>query len=159
VTWVDAAGAVSRQELFLFEDYFVWDRSGGLHTGVAVEPLGSTGAKTSDGVAFDQDAVLRDKRLGNAADALAPYEGQDNFIGHMKRVITAASHGDDAREDVDDKAVSLQTVRLEELKAASQELLKRELEARLRAQRRNLWVFVGAVLLASGAVLLWLVHR
>jgi hypothetical protein len=158
VTYVDANGHVSRQELFLFEEYFLWERALGLKTGVSMEKSGSAAAQAVGDIAFDQDAVLRGKRLENAAGALAPYEGQDKLIGHIREVISAAAKGSDF-EGGGTVTRSAHTVRLEELKAASQELEKRELMARLNAQKRNLWLFVGAVLIAAGGVTWWLVHR
>lgn len=158
VTYVDSDGKVTRQELFLFEDYFLFDRTAGLRTGVALDKVGSAGARASGDIAFDQDAVLRIKRLEHAAQALAPYAGSDKLIGHAKQVITLASQGRtfDSDETVTRAA---DKVRLDDVRAASQELQRREVEARLSRQKRNLYLFVGGVLVAAGTVAIWLATR
>lgn len=155
ITTVDAEGRVARQELFLFEDYFLFERSTGLKTGVALDLLGTSGAHANGDIAFDQDAQLRRTRLEHAAHALAPYDGQDKLIGHVRHVVTRAAEGKGV-ELGDPVTRGAEAVRLDDLKAASQELERRELEKRLAAQRRNLALFIGAVLLAAATVALWL---
>src|SRR2546423_365173 len=88
VTSVDSDGRVARQELYLFEDYFLFDRGSGLRTGVNLDKVGSPSARANGDIAFDQDAVLRMKRLEHAAQALAVYDGQDKLIGHAKQILT-----------------------------------------------------------------------
>jgi hypothetical protein len=120
--------------------------------------VGSAAARASGDVAFDQDAVLRSKRLQHAAGALGFYHGQDKLIGHIREVLVVASKGG-SYEGEGTVTRSAETVRLDELKEASQELEKRELDARLRLQRRNMWLFAGGVLIAAGAITMWLVNR
>jgi hypothetical protein len=155
VTYVDNDGRVSRQELFLFEDYFLFDRGTGLRTGVALDKVGSAGARASGDIAFDQDAVLRMKRLERAAHALAPYDGQDKLIGHAKQILMLAAQG--KPYEVDDQVTrGASTVRLDDIRAASQELERREVEKRIADQRRNLVLFIAAALIAALTVALWL---
>jgi hypothetical protein len=158
VTYVDAAGRVSRQELFLFNDYFLWERALGVRTGMSVDRDGSAAGAASDSVAFDQDQLLRTRRLSNAAGALATYAGGDKLIGHLKEIIIVAARGSDY-EGEGTVTRSAHSVRLDEVKAASQELEKRELEARLNGQRRNLWLFIAGALVAAAGVVTWLVTR
>lgn len=155
ITYVDSEGKVSRQELFLFEDYFLWDRTNGLRTGVSLEKVGSAGARASGDIAFDQDAVLRMKRLEHAARALASYTGSDKLIVHAKQAITQAANGKSYEAD-EQVTRSTEAVRLEDLQAASQELQQRELAARLSRRKRNLFVFMGVAMLAAAAIVWWL---
>lgn len=158
ITYVDKDGRVTRQELFLFEDYFLFDRQAGLRTGVALDKVGSAGARASGDIAFDQDAQLRMKRLENAAKALAVYAGADKLIGHAKQVLAAAATG--ASYDTDEPMTrTSDTVKLDDLRAASQELQRRELDARLSLQRRNLFIMIGGLLLVAGTVLAFLALR
>ncbi len=158
ITYVDRDGKVTRQELFLFEDYFLFDRQAGLRTGVNLDKVGSAGARASGDIAFDQDAQLRMKRLEHAAQALAGYQGADKLIGHAKQVVTMAAQG--ASYDTDEPMTrTSDKVKLDDLRAASQELNRRELDARLSLQRRNLFLIGGAVLLVVGTVITWLALR
>ncbi len=158
ITYVASDGTVTRQELFLFEDYYLWDRAGGLKTGVSIEKAGSAGARASGDIAFDHDAVLRGRRLEHAAEALQPYTGTDKLIAHARKAVTVAAKGGsfDGDEIVTRSAGA---VRLSDLKEASQELQKRELDARLANQRRNLWLLVGAAVILGAVVTLWLAMR
>ncbi|MBL8953744.1 MAG: hypothetical protein JNK82_23415 [Myxococcaceae bacterium] len=158
VTTVDKDGKVARQELYLFEHYFLFDRQGGLRTGVNLEKVGSSAARASGDIAFDQDAQLGKKRLEDAAQALSPYSGADKLIGHAKRVFTSAATGGSYSSD-EPMTRNQDALKLEDLKAASQELQRRELDARLSQQRRNLLLAIGAVLLAAGSVLTYLLLK
>jgi hypothetical protein len=155
VTYVDSEGRVSRQELFLFEHYFLFDRGNGLRTGVALDKVGSGASRANGDIAFDQDAVLRMKRLAHAAQALGVYDGQDKLIGHAQQILTLAAQGKPYEAD-DQVTRAASNVRLDDLKAASQELERREVEKRLADQRRNLVLFIAAVVLAAITVAMWL---
>lgn len=158
ITYVDNEGRVSRQELFLFEDYFLFDRGTGLRTGVALDKVGSAGARASGDIAFDQDASLRKKRLEQAALALAPYAGEDKLIGHAKQVVTLAAQGKSV--DVEETVTrSASKVRLDDVLAASQELQRRELQARLAMRKRNVFLALGAAIIAAGTVAMWLAMK
>jgi hypothetical protein len=95
------------------------------------------------------------KRLEHGSKALAQYGGDDKFISHVRIAISSAARGDPYEFD-EQVTRSAPAVRLDDVKEASQELQRREIEARLRRQRRNLWLFVGAVFIAAGVVALWL---
>ena len=97
-------------------------------------------------------------RIQEGVSALAGYGGTDRLISHAKQVISAAAQGK-AYESGETVTRSADTVRLDDLKSASQELQRRELDARLSAQKRNLVLFIGAVVLAAGTVALWLALR
>ena len=158
ITYVDSEGKVARQELFLFEDYFLFDRGTGLRTGVALDKVGSAGARASGDIAFDQDASLRKKRLEQAAVALAPYAGEDKLIGHVKQIVTLAAQGRSVElEETVTRSAS--KVRLDDVLAASQELQKRELAARLALRKRNVFLALGAAIIAAGTVAMWLAMK
>jgi hypothetical protein len=158
ITYVASDGTVTRQELFLFDDYYLWDRAGGLKTGVSIENAGSAGARASGDIAFDHDAVLGGRRLEHAAQALLPYAGTDKLIAHAKKALSVAARG--GSFDGDEVVTrSAGTVRLSDLKEASQELQKRELDARLAGQRRNLWLFIGAAVIVAAVLAFWLATR
>jgi hypothetical protein len=158
ITYVDTDGRVTRQELFLFEDYFLFERSVGLRTGVALDKIGSAGARASGDIAFDQDAVLRKKRLDHAALALSVYAGSDRLIGHARQVVSAAAAGKPFDSD-EPLTRGAEKVRLDDVRAASQELQRRELDARLAMGKRNVFLLIGGVLLAAAAVAIWLAAR
>ncbi|MBK7863438.1 MAG: hypothetical protein IPJ65_33520 [Archangiaceae bacterium] len=154
VSTVGADGKVTRQELFLFEDYFLYERAAGLRTGVALDKVGAAGARASGDIAFDQDAVLKRKRIEQAARALAGYQGPDALIGHARQVMAAAAQGKPLGGDAA-AARAGAGVKLGEVLAASQELQRRELEARLALRKRNVLLVVGALLLAAGTLAVW----
>ncbi len=85
VTEVDADGRVLRQELMLFDDILVWDRAGGLKTGVVVPTVGSRVLKPSDSVTLDE-AVAED-RVSRMSRGLAAYGGDDRFISHIRELV------------------------------------------------------------------------
>ncbi len=155
ITWVDQEGKVTRQELFLFEDYFLFDRAAGLKTGVSLDKVGSTASRGSGDIAFDQDAVLRRKRLEHAAQALAGYDGADKLIAHVKQVVALAAQG--KAVDVEETVTrSASKVRLDDVVAASQELQQRELAARLVMRKRNIFLVLGAAILSAGTIAIWM---
>src|SRR5262245_41415479 len=74
VTHVDGDGKVNRQELFLYEDYLVWERGQGVKGGAvaagALDKVQQAGARSARDVTFDTDAAVTRKRLQSAATAL-----------------------------------------------------------------------------------------
>lgn len=85
VTWVDAFGRVTRQELYLFEDCLVWEKTTGVRTGASDPKEGSPLNPAPDSIAFDSHAD--DRRLVRARKALTPYVGSDKFIIHARGLV------------------------------------------------------------------------
>jgi hypothetical protein len=84
VTWVDAFGRVTRQELYLFEDCLIWEKAVGVRTGEA-EPRARKLHPSAEAIAFDSNND--DQRLGRARKALTPYAGSDKFIIHARMLV------------------------------------------------------------------------
>ena len=85
VTWVDAFGRVTRQELYLFDDCLIWEKTSGVRTGEAQQGEGSKASPSPDTIAFDQD--MDDGRIVRARRALGPYGGADKFILHARQLV------------------------------------------------------------------------
>ncbi len=85
VTWVDAFGRVTRQELYLFDDCLVWEKASGVRTGESQEKEGSMLNPSPDTITFD--AGMDDGRLGRARTALRLYAGADKFILHARQLV------------------------------------------------------------------------
>jgi hypothetical protein len=85
VTWVDAFGRVTRQELYLFDDCLVWEKTSGVRTGETQEREGSKASPSPDTIAFDDGAD--DGRIVRARKALGPYSGADKFILHARQLV------------------------------------------------------------------------
>ncbi len=87
VTWVDAFGRVTRQELYLFDDCLIWEKASGVRTGAAEVREGAAIAPSPGSIAFDAGAD--DTRLGRAREALRFYAGPDKFILHAQQLVGA----------------------------------------------------------------------
>ncbi len=85
VSTVDAEGRVLRQELMLFDDVVIWERAGGLKTGVMLPTVGSRASKPSDSINLDE-AVAGD-RVSRMSRGLAAYAGDDRFITHVRELV------------------------------------------------------------------------
>ncbi len=85
VTWVDAFGRVTRQELYLFDDCLIWERASGVRTGETQEHEGSKLGPSHDRITFDSGAD--DIRIGRARKALQGYAGIDKFILHARQLV------------------------------------------------------------------------
>lgn len=85
VTWVDAFGRVTRQELYLFDDCLIWEKASGVRTGAAEVREGAAIAPSPASIAFDAGAD--DTRLGRARQALRFYAGPDKFILHAQQLV------------------------------------------------------------------------
>lgn len=88
ITWVDAFGRVTRQELYLFDDCLVWEKTSGVRTGAAEKREGSASAPAPDAIHFDTAAD--DVRLGRVRTALKFYSGLDKFILHAQQLLGIA---------------------------------------------------------------------
>lgn len=84
VTWVDAFGRVTRQELYLFDDCLIWEKASGVRTGAAEARDGAAPSPAS--IAFDAPGA-DDSRLGRARQALRAYSGFDKFILHAQQLV------------------------------------------------------------------------
>src|SRR5258705_13967149 len=91
VSRVDRHGTVNHQELFLFDDYLLWNRGVGIKSGTApkgvLDELVSKGIGKAPGVVFDSDPQLGAARIQSAAEALGWYRGDDKLIDHMRQVV------------------------------------------------------------------------
>lgn len=85
VTWVDAFGRVTRQELYLFDDILVWEKASGVRTGESQEREGSRLTPSPGTISFDSDT--NDGRMVRARKALGMYSGGDKFIIHARQLV------------------------------------------------------------------------
>lgn len=92
VTYVDAVGKVSRQELSLFDDHFSWERGGVLRTGTLSPTAIDRLAPSPYEVTFDQAGADSD-RLQRGLRALSAYLGSDRYIQHMREVLQKGLQG------------------------------------------------------------------
>ncbi|MBI5544735.1 MAG: hypothetical protein HY901_12665 [Deltaproteobacteria bacterium] len=95
---VDCDGKLQRQELTLFEDYFVWGVGQGLRTGTTARGVGSAAAGAAENLVLDC-AVSRE-RLAGAEAALKGYGGDDRYILHIRHVIGMLLRGREERDEV-----------------------------------------------------------
>lgn len=115
VTWVDAFGHVTRQELYLFDDCLVWEKTSGVRTGESQDP---------SAIAFDSDAD--DGRIVRARKALGPYSGADKFILHARQLVGGeAVVEDEITRSAEAVTQEAQTDRLEEPPQSSVAATKR----------------------------------
>ena len=91
LSYVDARGHVTRQELTLLDDYYLWTSQHGLRTGYVVEDGGSMAAKAAATVTLDQDNDPTRILRGQAA--MATYGGEDKYIRHTTEVLSLAARG------------------------------------------------------------------
>jgi hypothetical protein len=97
VSFVDGMGHVTRAELTLFEDYFVWTSQHGLRTGEVEGVRGSRAYKSSDNIRFDP--AVEPERIQRAQEGLRTYEGQDRYILHFRQLIALATRGVEFQEE------------------------------------------------------------
>ena len=144
VTWVDAFGRVTRQELYLFEDCLIWEKATGVRTGASDAREGSKANPAPDAIAFDTQAD--DDRLVRARRALDPYTGGDKFIIHARMLVGGAT-------DFDDPVTRT-------AKKMSQEALAEEPPpAPSKAARGMVWVPVAIGVAALAGALAWFLTR
>lgn len=162
ISRVDGDGKVERQELFLFDDYLIWNRSGGLKGGVAqkgtVDQMVARGGGPAIGITFDTDAQVMAQRLSTAAEALATYTGNDRLVEHAKQLFLRSAQGEAFASNL----VVTRTehaLTLEAIKAAAEDSGRREAHQRAKAQRAVLIVFGVGMLLGISAIVLWIVTR
>lgn len=132
---VNAEGILSQQQLSLFADVIHWSRRGGLRTGRATDPSGHEPI-SGDGTIFDP--MLLPDRLKRAHEALASYQGADNYLVHFRDLLAATLEG---RTWTEARIISKLGV--------SQPVARSAAPGRL-------WIAVGAVVLITGAVAWWL---
>lgn len=85
VTWVDAFGRVTRQELYLFDDCLIWEKTAGVRTGAAPVRENHPLEPSEESIAFDP--ATNDGRIVRARRALGPYSGADKFILHARELV------------------------------------------------------------------------
>ena len=150
VTWVDAFGRVTRQELYLFDDCLVWEKASGVRTGASQEREGRKLNPASDAIAFDPDAD--DGRIVRARKALGPYSGADKFILHARQLVGGEQI---SREQI---TRSAQAIIEEEadVARAEQDSQRTKIAASIRLKRLAI---VGGAAMILIALLIWLVGR
>ncbi len=146
VTWVDTIGKVTRQELYLFNDCFVWEKEPGLKTGEHRDVLGSKLAPAPGTIAYDPE--LSPERLQRARTGFVTYRGDDKCLLNMRYLLTEGLRGVDLDlEPVTGRAAAKPEDRPADASAASPR------------PRRGPWLWLalglaGAALAALGAWLL-----
>ncbi len=146
VTWVDAFGRVTRQELYLFADCLIWEKTLGVRTGEA-DRLGDRLSLSSETIAFDVGA--NDVRIGRARKALGPYTGADKFILHARSLVGGEQvAGDDLTRTA---------------RAANEEQLNAEQTARevgsARQANGKQKIIVAVCILAALLLVIWIIER
>jgi hypothetical protein len=140
ISHVDPDGKLQHQELTLLEDYFVWVPGQGLRTGTVNKKEGSAAAHSSELVKLDLD-VSRE-RLATAHEALKAYTGNDNYVLHMRHVISQLIRGTQEHAAV---VITL-----------TRDVPAREVPVPNRSSSRLpvAWMVAGAALLAAALFLL-----
>lgn len=157
-TYVDGNGVVFRQELQLFDDYFVWDTHAGLRTGLPVEAAESSGARVQGDYIFDVADKIRVERVQRAHQALKNYSEADKSIRHFKHIVEQALVGAETKSSGDAVTRNADTVRYDNYMSQSQRIRLDEVNARLNRHRRRqmLWgAAVGLALAAMAGLVLW----
>lgn len=149
VTWVDAFGRVTRQELYLFEDCLIWEKATGVRTGAADPKEGSILNPAPDSIAFDQRAD--DDRLVRARRALNPYTGGDKFIIHARMLVGGLT---DLGTEVTRPAVKLNAdaIRLSAITEA-------EKVPTPQPRRGPVWIPVAIGVVALSGAVIWFLLR
>jgi len=140
ISHVDAEGRLIHQELTLFEDHFVWVPGQGLKTGTVNKKEGSAAAHSSELVRLD--AEVSRERLATAHEALKAYTGQDNYVLHMRHVVSQLLGGTQEHASV---VITL-----------TRDVPRREVPVPNRPASRLpvIWIAAGAALLAAALFLL-----
>lgn len=87
VSWVDATGRLTKQDFFLFEDIFRWERGTGLRTAEARQPAESAQQHSAQDLVPDADVASRRARLERAEAAIGDYTGDDKYLQHLRATI------------------------------------------------------------------------
>ena len=148
VTWVDAFGRVTRQELYLFDDCLVWEKASGVRTGEAQAREGSKLNPSPGMIAFDPEND--DDRLVRARRALGAYSGGDKFILHARHLV-----GGEVIEELEitRPAAMLNARAFESIRAAG--MLEAERIVALQLANRSRWLAIGVGVLALLAAAAW----
>ncbi|MBS1152134.1 MAG: hypothetical protein H6Q89_3832 [Myxococcaceae bacterium] len=147
VTWVDAFGRVTRQELYLFDDCLVWEKASGVRTGQSEDREGSRLTPAPGMIAFDSDND--DERIVRARKALGPYGGADKFILHARGLVGGLPPGDD------EVTRGADAVNLAERVALRQESERRAAALAKARRLRLIAVTAGCALIGLG-LLIWI---
>lgn len=137
VSEIDLTGRVARHEFSLFDDVLVWERGRGFVTG-ATQVEGST--RGAANVAFD--LATDPERMQRVSAALAPYQGRDRIIHHLRELVVNQKEGTQPVEDLGQVTGSNPT-----LGAAAPAAALVATQAPQRS-RGLLWVGVGLMLIA-----------
>jgi hypothetical protein len=148
VTWVDAFGRVTRQELYLFHDCMVWEKASGVRTGESRDTDGSILNPSPDTIAFDEAA--NDGRIIRVRKALELYSGADKFILHARQLVGG-------EEELSDEVTrSAQAITDENLRSAVE---KKLLDDQLAAVRRKrMMLMIAGCMLIGAAMLIWILE-
>jgi hypothetical protein len=86
VSWVDGKGRLLKQMLVLFDDVIVWQHGLVMRSG-SLAPRGDASIPRLENVSLDSS--LEKDRHGRAKLAAEPYEGDDKYIMHFARAVSA----------------------------------------------------------------------
>ena len=144
VTWVDAFGRVTRQELYLFDDCLIWEKTSGVRTGEAQQGEGSKASPSPDTIAFDQD--MDDGRIVRARRALGPYGGADKFILHARQLVGG--------EPLIEEQITRSALAVSEEEIENTRLAREKARAAARTRRTAMIALgVGCALIAAAVII------
>lgn len=123
LSFVDRGGRVTRQELTLLSDHFLWTAEQGLRTGQAgAERVGIRATDHEAGVRLDAANSL--ERLKRASSSLGAYDGSDRYLLHIARVLALAVRGMQALEA--EEVTAAATLSAEDVARARKRVLEKK---------------------------------
>ena len=147
VTWVDAFGRVTRQELYLFDDCLIWEKTSGVRTGESQEREGSKANPSPGTISFDPDT--NELRIVRARKALGPYSGADKFILHARQLVG----GEEAPQDQVTRTAEAVNEELE-----ARQLLEKNRVALAASRRLRMIAVVLGCALIGAALVIWILQ-
>lgn len=142
ISEIDLTGRVARHEFSLFDDVLVWERGRGFVTG-ATQVEGSTRGAAK--VAFD--LTTDPERMMRVSAALAPYQGRDRIIHHLRELVVNQKEGTQPVEDLGQVTGSNPTLEAQPAKTAAP-------PPRARRSMGLLWVGIGLMVIAIALALI-----
>lgn len=109
VSWVDEQGRMVRQDFFLFEDVFLWERGGKMRTATSRKATDLSMQPSSEDVVVDTEPEARKQRFERAEAAIGDYVGDDKYLSHLRSTIFVEAG---AFHAIDDNPVTAAAQRL-----------------------------------------------